>query len=109
MAELIVQIQPERLPLFEDTAVETLCSAPAFSALIQDTKVRKGQDKGAYINVHFTTDAPKDFWPELRQQLVRLGLQGGSIVTCTGKDGWNDYLLLHHYDPSQAKERLSAL
>jgi len=104
MAELVVQIQPQRVAAFRESAIEQLCATPAFAALIRDASVTRGQDQGHYINVHFTTDTPNDFWPALRQQLVRLGLQAGSIVTCTGKDGWNDYLLLHHYDPAQARE-----
>ncbi len=99
MAEISVQIQPDRLVLFDEGAVDRLCSAAAFAGLIQDVSRNEGDDQGRYINVFFITVDPKRFWPVLREQLVQVGLQGACIVTCTGRDGWNDYLLLHHFDP----------
>ena len=96
MAEILVQIQPERIASFDEGSVQALCSAPTIAASFKSKA--EGNDKGRYINVSFASDDPKPFWVALREQLVRLGLQGACIVTCTGRDGWNDYLLLHHFE-----------
>ena len=99
MADICVQIQPGRLASFDESCVEALCSAPAIAGLVQAVSKSEGTDQGRYINVSFTAADPKAFWEALREHLVRLGLQGACIVTCTGQDGWNDYLLLHHFEP----------
>ena len=69
----------------------------------------RGDDKGPYINVSFTAAELKPLWQAVRNELVRLGLQAGSIVACTGNDGWNDYLLLHHFDAKYRTNEGSAL
>jgi hypothetical protein len=109
MGELNVQLQPDLLTSFSESKVEQLCSSPALAGLAQSHRVAKGIDKGPYINVFFTAPDLKPLWQAVRTELVRLGLQAGSIVTCTGKDGWNDYLLLHHFDPKHRTNEGSAL
>ena len=109
MAEFNVQIQPGRLSSFKESSVERLCSAQAFAGLVQDVSRKEGDDQGRYINVFFTTADSKRFWPVLLEQLVQVGLQGACIVTCTGRDGWNDYLLLHHFDPQYRTGEARAL
>ncbi len=99
MAEICVQIHPGRLTSFDESCVQALCSAPAVAASFHSKA--EGVDQDRYINISFTAADPKLFWATLREQLVRLGLQGACIVTCTGRDGWNDYLLLHHFEPQQ--------
>lgn len=109
MAEFNIQIQPGRLASFEESSVERLCSAQAFAGLVQDVSRNEGDDQGRYINVFFTTTDSKRFWPVLLEQLIQVGLQGVCIVTCTGRDGWNDYLLLHHFDPQYRTGEARAL
>src|SRR5690242_19833636 len=109
MAELTVQLQPKLLASFSDGKVEQLCSSPALAGLSQSHRITRGNDQGPYINVSFTASDLKPLWQAVRQELVRLGLQAGSIVTCTGKDGWNDYLLLHHFDAQYRTNEGSAL
>lgn len=109
MAVLNVQIQPGRLASFEEGAVDQLCAARSYAGLIQDVSKSEGYDQRRYINIFFTTVDPKRFWPVLREQLILLGLQAACIVTCTGRDGWNDYLLLHHFDPQYRAGEARAL
>ena len=109
MGELSVQLQLDLLTSFSESKVEQLCSSPTLAGLAQGHRVAKGNDKGPYINVSFAASDLKALWRAVRKELVRLGLQGGSIVTCTGKDGWNDYLLLHHFDPQHRTNEGNAL
>jgi hypothetical protein len=109
MGELTVQLQPDLLGSFSDSKVEQLCSSPTLAGLAESHRVVRGNDQGRYINVSFVAADLKPLWQAVRMELVQLGLQAGSIVTCTGKDGWNDYLLLHHFDPKYRTNEGSAL
>jgi len=63
------------------------------------------------INVNFRTlDLPR-LWQAIQE---RLGLGGGEkppiaralIVICEGEYGWDDYLLLHHFDEYEIPDAL---
>jgi hypothetical protein len=109
VGELNVQVQPDLLASFSDSQLEQFCLSPSLAGLAQDYRVVKGNDRGPYINVYFSAPDLKPLWQAIRKELVRSGLQAGCIVTCTGKDGWNDYLLLHHFDPQHRTNEGSAL
>lgn len=98
MAEIVVQIQPDRVRDFRRDSLRILCAEAAVAGLVQGHDINEGEDDGRYINVCFTTERATEFWRALREQVVRLGLQNACIITCTGRDGWNDYLLLYHFD-----------
>ena len=66
----------------------------------------QGEDEGAYINLTFATESVASSWPELRAALLEsaefgAALKRACICICTGAEGWDDYLLLHHFDPEQ--------
>ncbi len=94
MKLLSVQIQPDRVKN---------CNASDFIqklrelavGLIEDVAIADGQ----YININFTTDNTSQLWqrlqPEFKQNLL---LARCSIVCCEGQNGWDNYLLLHHFD-----------
>lgn len=98
MHELLIQIQPDRLPSFHAESTRQLRSTLSFAPFVEGVDITEGYDDGRYINVLFSTEEPKRLWLLVREELMRLGLRNGAIVTCTGKDGWDDYLLLHHFD-----------
>jgi hypothetical protein len=63
----------------------------------------EGKDDGPYVNVMFDTDNIPALWPILHTHLFQnrsIGQQinRAAIVTCEGHNGFDDYLLLHHYD-----------
>lgn len=66
----------------------------------QSLEVSEGDDEGLYINLAFKVGDPVLFWQEHKKHLTNCpGFSEASIVTCEGKLGWDDYLLLHHFDP----------
>ena len=65
---------------------------------------KRGDDDGAYLNIVFAVEHVANAWKLLRPKLfdsTEFGesLKVASLTMCTGEDGWNDYLLLHHFDP----------
>lgn len=103
MDVLCIQIQPDLSRLFSERAIDELRALPAQPGLVDKVSVEEGTDNGRYINLLFETTNARRLWPVIRERLVRLGLQRAAIVTCTGREPWRDYLLLHHFD---ARERL---
>jgi hypothetical protein len=109
MTDFCIQIHPERSADLDVAAVETLCEGLARDqGLIQRFAVVEGADDGNYVNLMFETQEPRQLWGLLQEQLYQSrefggALQVSSMVMCEGSDGWNDYLLLHHYDPAVAR------
>jgi hypothetical protein len=72
--------------------------------------VEQGFDEHAYVNLTFETDHPKLLWQLLSDELYHsnsLGLlmRTASIAACEGQRGWDDFVLLHHFDPDVSCDR----
>jgi hypothetical protein len=72
----------------------------------------EGEDEGAYLNIIFASTDPRQAWTSIRKGLLESSsfssqLKAASIAMCTGADGWNDYVLLHHYDPTVSPDGTS--
>ena len=109
MGTLLVQIQPDRLSACSEAALEQFRAAVFPICLVSSVSVDEGNHDGRYINVSFETNDLGALWPVVRGTLMKLRLQGASIVTCTGRDGWAAYLLLHHFDSNQPLDRSTEL
>ena len=67
-----------------------------------DFSVTKGNDDGEYINYDFSSTNIKESWELLKSIFEKdKKLVQSSIVCCEGCNGWDDYLLLSHYDPNE--------
>jgi len=108
VAELVVQVQADRLREFSDETIEQLRWIQTPQASVQNVCVSGGNDDGRYINVHFETDDLRSLWSSVREQIVCLGLQAAVIVTCTGSEGSDNYLTLHHFDRQEPIDELAA-
>lgn len=114
MATLCIQIQPDRFPGFEQAAIEALCEGlRAHKPLISAFQLEAGEDDGPYLNLMFETEAPARVWPILQATFYPAGARGdalraSSMAMCTGEEGWEDFLLLHHYDPNLSLDSLEA-
>jgi hypothetical protein len=64
--------------------------------------VTRGVDKGPWINIDFRPSDLRPLWQAARE-LVRAdpALAGCAIACCEGEHGWDDYRLLHHFDPAE--------
>ena len=102
MPALNVQVQPDLSPELDLAGVLALFTTAAELA-DAELEVAAGEDDGLYVNYDFRTLDPARLWEVLQSQVFldsKLGprLARASIVTCEGNRGWDDYLLLHHYD-----------
>lgn len=97
MKSLVVQIQPARAPHLDVEATVALLTANG-----DEVAVKHGSDSGPFVNVTFRTVSLSELWPRL-EQLIRSTpqLSTAAIVTCEGEQGWDDYLLLHHFDSEE--------
>lgn len=111
MVDFCLHIQPNRAPSLDMADVRRACETIAAAGFVERHKEIVGEDRGPYVNHMFATACPPLLWRALREQLLddaRLGplLKAASMTMCEGADGWNDYLLLHHFDPDQPLDRL---
>src|SRR4051812_8946053 len=109
MDALSIHVQPDRSRLFSEDAIAQLRNIQVEPGLVEKVTVDDGNDHGRYIDITFTTINARQLWPVVREQIIRLGLQRATIVTCTGRERWRDYLLLHHFDPKQRLDGFGTL
>jgi hypothetical protein len=111
MPTLNVQIQPDRDPSLDvDAALDLLASAARMADA--ELEVSQGEDGGPYVNAFFRAVELARLWEVLQNHVLsetRLGprIAAASIVTCEGREGWDDFLLLHHFDRRHALDELS--
>lgn len=98
-----VQIQPNRCKdLNVDLAIERLRN------LSENVKVSEGDDNGPYVNIDYQTDSLLNLWTSIRNELNKnIRLAEAAMVICEGQRGYDDYLLLHHFDPSEELDELT--
>jgi hypothetical protein len=107
---LNVQIHPERAPGLDlDGVLEIFANAAEMADA--ELTVSEGANDGPYINYDFlTADLPR-LWEVLQSQVFANETIGpqlalAAIATCQGSRGWDNYLLLHHYNRSFALDTL---
>ena len=102
MTEINLQLQPDRSPPMDIRAI-----VASFSALDGSAQVSDGKDNGRCININFTPADPMLLWRVIRERLgADRGLASAAIVVCEGQHGWDDYLLLHHYERTLTLDEL---
>jgi hypothetical protein len=108
MRTLSVQFQPRRSRRLSSARVLTLFArSVAGDPLVRGFEVQKGDDHGPYVNFHFLcrNRSLTHIWNLVKRRALMhrsLGasLRRGTIVTCEGSRGWDNYRLLHHFDPT---------
>lgn len=74
-------------------------------------EVEPEEDNPSVINLNFFTEDAKVFWEEF-QQVTQADpacanwLKKVGIIVCEGQYGWNDALLLAHFDPNEELDEL---
>ncbi len=114
-AELHVQVQPGLAP-----ALDLALLRASFEAIRQTeasvlrAKIEAGDDDGPYLNLMFKTTDLAQLWQVVQREMYghpSFGelLRVSSMTLCTGETGWDDYLLLHHFNPAFELDTLGAL
>jgi hypothetical protein len=102
MTAINVQLQPDLSSTIDIPAV-----VARLSSLDASARVSAGNDNGRYINIDFTPADSVALWREIRNHLhSEPALARATIVVCEGRHGWDDYLLLHHYDRTLTLDEL---
>jgi hypothetical protein len=113
MRSLSIQVQPERSPNFDrDQLTAAFLKIAESSDLVRHHTFDNGYDDGAYFNYTFDTENLAQLWRMIQETVFEISLfkkhlRKSAIVVCTGDDEWNDYLLLHHWDPTEPIDSLS--
>lgn len=105
MTSLCIQIHPHRSTNMDMDRVRSVCeSLTNDRALVGKFACTDGTDGHDYVNLNFQTDHPREFWNALQRRLYRDSALGSamriaSMAMCEGRRGWDNYMLLHHFDP----------
>lgn len=95
--KICIQIRPDREVSLDVKIIE--------SSLLEidiQSKVSEGNDNGRYINYIIETNNLVLAWTSIKFKLIGNSLIANTaIITCEGNYGWDDYLLLHHYDKKE--------
>lgn len=107
-----VQIHLEKSPEIDEKKLirlfNKLCETLDYVSSID---IDKGFDSEQYLNINCRTCDLKTLWNQIRAHFYEHkefgpALAKASIVVCEGKNGWDDYLLLFHYD---GREKVDSL
>jgi hypothetical protein len=109
---LNIQLQPDRAARLDLSRARGIIEALAQDhAIVAGFDAQEGEDEGRYLNFTFLAKDPATLWQRIRANVLAEAVIGheiasSSIIVCEGDHGWDDYLLLHHYDPGLAKDDL---
>src|SRR5690349_15926796 len=116
MRMLCLQFQPKSAVGLSANVVTSLMARIASTVPeVRRISFERGADHRGYINYCFSTrGVPASVWRAvdtrgLKHPRIGKRLRRASIVTCTGSRGWDNYLLLHHFEGGVQLDRLSAV
>ncbi len=103
---LSIQLQPELCNCDTPSQlVDTLKAIATIHPATENVDVTSGDDGGPYININIDSSAPASLWPLLHDAITNdTSLSSCTIACCEGDAGWDDYLLLFHYDKTEATD-----
>lgn len=102
MKRLHLQLQPSLSPSLN------VSDAIAHLQRLAVSTVTEGEDNGHYINFGYETVDLLRLWEVVHEVILLVpGLSQAVICCCEGQHGWDDYLLLHHYDLMEPLDELS--
>lgn len=112
MTDFCIQIHTDRAPDLDLAAVRQACEVLARDKMLVKCFAVIDKGCGDHVNLMFATEHPRCFWDVLSRALFQCGsyadgLKNASIVMCEGTRGWDDYRLLHHFDPTQPLDKCS--
>ena len=112
---LSIQIQPERAPDLKMEEIQAAFESIAgMASLVRHHQFDDGFDKTRYFNFTFGTEDLKGLWAVIQSTIYRNPalaepMAKSSIAVCTGENGWDDYLLLFHFDPNESRAEINVI
>jgi hypothetical protein len=108
---LHIQVQLHRQPGLDEPRVVDLLLGVGREGHVLRVRQSGGDDEGRWLGFSYTTGDVGRTWSLLRAKAlgdadVGASLARAAIVVCQGDAGWDDYLLLHHFDPDEPLDRL---
>lgn len=112
MRTISIQVQPDLSPNLELEKIDQLFKKIKTNNLVEKAHFDEGEDQGRYLNFNFDSNNARELWEEIQNVLykkhsISKDLTRCSMVICSGESGWDDYLLLYHFDPNVALDNLS--
>lgn len=105
---LHIQLQPELCAGDAEHHVKDLTAFAIASAPDVVVNVECGNDGEPFLNVNINTSDIAALWASMSSRIVsNPSLASAAIVCCEGDIGWDDYLLLHHFDGNEILDTLS--
>ena len=109
MHTLCCQIQIDRLATLTEDRIHDLCRN--LCDRIPHATHESGEDDGRYINLFVDSDDAFEVWRAIQasflsDEITGNDIRAATIVTITGPNGWDDYLLLHHFDPTESLDTI---
>jgi hypothetical protein len=105
MRALSIQVQPARAPgIVMDDIVREFHVIAGMTDLVKHHAFDDGHDSVPYFNFTFGTQDAKALWNVVQDHLYNNERYGGwmrqaSMAMCSSEQGWDDYVLLCHFDP----------
>ena len=74
-------------------------------SLVEKSAFSEGKDRENYLNFTYGTNDAQSLWEVIRKKIYGHNTLGKqlfkcSMAMCSSEEGWDDYILLHHFDPT---------
>ena len=111
MRTISVQFQPRRSDGVKPDKVCEFMLHIALDADVRTFSVERSRTRDSYLNFLFLSRSAARTWRAiqriaLRHRILGARISRSTIVTCQGTRGWDNYRLLHHFDPNQKLDKL---
>jgi len=106
MRSLTIQVQPDLMPRMEIASIQEHFQAlVGNSDLVNHFEFVSGDDDGPYLNFMYDTMDPAALWQQIQVTIyeneeIGQAMKESSMAMCSSEEGWDDYLLLFHFDPT---------
>jgi hypothetical protein len=113
MKTVCVQFQPDRAPKASIQSISAIMLRIALAhKAVREFTIRRSRGRIRYVNFLFVGSDMGSVWGSIHALAFRHSrfgavLRRACIATAEGSKGWSNYLLLHHFDPTQTLDRLA--
>jgi hypothetical protein len=109
MKNLVVQIHPNRV--VDENINSALEVFQSVKNRMESETIFDVEKQTEFVNIHFSSSDVKNLWRTLSpfflgENDALKSIRKGTIVVCQGEVGWEDYLLLYHFDKTESLDQL---